>query len=432
MNPTAVMKLKNLFLLFAALSVALLSACGGSDDDDGPGSVRLINATTEYASLDFYASDTRVAAAVLQDSVSDYVSLSSGSITFKLKQADSATTSLATARTVSSGVSSTLVAYTTGGTLRTAYMNDTESAPTSGTAKLRAFNGSIEAGSLDVYLTSVGGTLDQVSALINSLGSTYLSTYGEIGSGSYRLVVTGAGDKTDIRLDIPSISFANQQVATLILTNTPGGVLVHGLLLNQGSTLSLQKNTSARIRLVAGSTANGTVAAAVNGSTLASGLRSPSVGGYTLVPAGALSTDIQVNGVTVATSGLTATAGADLSLLVLGTPDAPQVALLSDNNYPPTTSTNAKLRLVNGVNGLNGSITLTADYGAVASNVAFANASAAASVLAGTDYRLEASSPVSTSVLYLATEVTLQATRVYTVFMLGDTSAPVGVLWRDR
>jgi len=426
------MKLKNLFLLFAALPLALLSACGGSDDDDGPGQVRLINATTEYASLDFYASDARVSAAVLQDSVSDYVSLGSGSVTFKLKVADSATTSLATARTVTSGVNSTLVAYTTGGTLRTVYMNESEGAPTSGTAKLRVFNGSSEAGSLDVYLTSVGGTLDQVSALINSLGSTYFSSYGEIGRGSYRLVVTSPGNKTDIRLDIPSISFADQQVATLILTNTPGGVLVHGLLLNQSGALSPQKNTSARIRLVAGTTANGTVAAAVNGSTLASGLRSPSVGSYTLVPAGVMNTDIQVNGVTVGVSGLSATAGADLSLLVLGTPAAPQVTLLSDDNHPPTTSTNAKLRLVNGVNGLNGSITLTADYSAVASNVAFADASAAASVLAGTDYRLEASSPVSSAELYLATEVTLQATRVYTVFMLGDTTAPLGVLRRDR
>lgn len=426
------MKLKHLFLLVAALPLALLSACGGSDDDDGPGQVRLINATTEYASLDFYASDTRVAAAVLQDSVSGYVSLGSGSVTFKLKRADSATTSLATARTVTNGVYSTLVAYTTGGTLRTVYMNDSEDAPTSGTAKLRVFNGSSEAGSLDVYLTSVSGTLDQVSALVNSLGGNYFSSYGEIGRGSYRLVVTGSGDKTDIRLDIPSISLADQQVTTLILTNTPGGVLVHGLLLNQSSTLSLQKNPSARIRLVAGSTANGTVAATVNGSTLASGLRSPSVGSYTLVPAGAMSTDIQVNGVAVATSGLTATAGADLSLLVLGTPAAPQVTLLSDNNHPPTTSTNAKLRMVNGVNGLNGSITLTADYSTVASNVGFGEASAAANVLAGTDYRLEATSPASSAELYLATEVSLQASRVYTVFMLGDTTTPLGVLRRDR
>lgn len=425
------MKLKTLFCLFAALPLAVLSGCGGSSDD-GPGQVRLINATTEYASLDFYASDTRVAAAVLQDSVSDYATLGAGTTTFKLKRADSNTTTLSTDRTVSDGVYNTLVAYTTAGTLRTAYMTDSEDAPTSGTAKLRVFNTSSEAGSVDVYITSVGGSLTDASAVASSLLSERTSGYSEIGSGSYRLVVTGAGDKTDLRLDIPSLTLVDQQVATLILTNTQGGVLVHGLLLNQRGTAGAQKNTSARIRLVAGTTANATVAASINGSTLSTGLNSPTVGGYTLVPAGSLSTDIQVNGVAVATSGLTAAAGADISLMVLGPQGAPQVVLLSDDNRPPTTTSNVKLRLVHGLNNLNGSITLSADYSAVATDLAFGAASATTSVPASTTYRLEATSPVATTPLYLATDVTLQATHIYTVFMLGDAAAPAGVLRRDR
>jgi IMP dehydrogenase/GMP reductase len=246
------------------------------------------------------------------------------------------------------------------------------------------------------------------------------------------MVVTGASDKTDIRLDIPSIALSDQQIATLILTSTPGGVLVHGLLLNQGSTATAMNNTSARIRLIANTTANGVVAATVNGNVLSTGLKSPIVGSYTLIPAGALTTDIQVNGVSVPTSGLTATAGADLSLMVLGTPAAPQVTLLSDDNSPPLTSTYAKLRLVHGVNNLNGTVTLTADYSAVATDVAFGAASTPVSVLNSTTYRLESTSPVFSGEMYLATDVYLQSTHVYTVFMLGDNATPLGVLRRDR
>lgn len=422
---------KAVALVLALAVAALLPACGGSDDDGGgEGQVRLVNATTDYASLDFYADDNRVATAVQQDTASSFFVFGAAVTNFKLKRTDSSVTSLSTDRTVTSGVNNTLVAYTTAGTLRTAFMTDSEGAPSSGNARLRVFNTSYEAGSVDVYLTSVGGSLDDVSALTSSLGAERFSGYTEMARGSYRVVVTGAGDKTDLRLDLPSLTLVDQQVSTLILTTTPGGLLLNGLLVNQASTLTAQKNPSARIRLVAGTTSNGTVAATLNGTVLSNGLRSPTVGAYTLVPAGAITADVQVNGATVSTGSLNAAPGADLTLMVLGTPAAPQVALLADDNRPPTAATNTKLRLVHGLNNLTGGITLTADYGAVATDLAFATASTPAAITAGTTYRLEASSPSSS--LYLATDVTLQATRVYTVFVLGDASAPQGVLRRDR
>ena len=430
------MKLRSLFsplfTLLAVVPLVALSGCGGNNDDDGSGQVRLVNATTDYTSLDLYASDVLVTESVAQGGVGSYSGFSDGDIVFKLKRADSGITSLATSRTVSNGVNDSLIAYSTGGTLRTVYVADSEAAPTSGYAKLRIFNTSTEAGSVDMYITSVGGSLDSISAVASSIAGERFSSYGEITAGSYRLVVTGAGDKTDIRLDIPSITLSDQQIATLILTSTPGGVLVHGLLLNQGGTATAENNTSARVRLIANTTANGVVAATVNGNVLSAGLKSPIVGSYALIPAGALTTDIQVNGVSVPTSGLTATPGADLSLMVLGTPAAPQVTLLNDDNSPPITSTNAKLRLVHAVNNLNGSITLTADYSAVATDVAFGTASTPVSVLNSTTYRLESTSPVFSDELYLATDVNLQSTHVYTVFMLGDNTTPLGVLRRDR
>jgi hypothetical protein len=417
----------------AALAVTLLSACGGnSDDDGGVGQVRLINATTDYASLDLYASDSKVSSAVAQDSAGTYVSLTAATTNFKLKRADSTITSLSTDRTVTGGISNTLVAYTTNSVLRTAYMTDNESAPTAGYTSVRVFNTSYEAGSVDVYLTSVGGTLDDVSALNSGLAGERFSGFTEVSAGTYRLVVTAYGDKTDVRLDIPSVTLSNQQVVTFILTTTPGGVLLHGLRVDQGGAPVAHKNVSARVRLLAGTTANGSVAATVNGVTLATGLRSPTVGAYALVPAGALATSITVNGTNVPTSGLTASPGADLTLMVLGAPGAPSVTLLADDNKPPLTSTYAKLRLVHAVNGLASTITLTADYSAVATDVSFAGASTPMQIPASTTYRLEATSPLSASAIYLATDVTLQATRVYTVFMFGDDTAPIGVLRRDR
>jgi hypothetical protein len=53
-------------------------------------------------------------------------------------------------------------------------------------------------------------------------------------------------------------------------------------------------------------------------------------------------------------------------------------------------------------------------------------------VLNSITYRLESTSPVFSDELYLATDVSLQSTHVYTVFMLGDNTTPLGVLRRDR
>jgi hypothetical protein len=75
---------------------------------------------------------------------------------------------------------------------------------------------------------------------------------------------------------------------------------------------------------------------------------------------------------------------------------------------------------------------LTADYSAVATDIATNTASSPASIAASTTMRLEATTPTVTGSLYLATDVTLQSGKVYTLFMLGDAATPVGVLRRDR
>lgn len=418
----------------AALAlVPLLQACGGGGSSDGgDGAVRLINAADGYASLDLYSSDTSLSTGVASDSAGSYVSLGSGTYTFKLKRTGSSTTSSSSDRTVLADTSHTLLAYSTNETLKTVFLTDNEAAPTSGTAKLRVFNGAAEAGALDVYVTAPDATLADSTATVSALGTERISGYSEISAGTYRVRITGSGDKTDLRLDLPSVVLADQQIATLVLTTTPGGVLVHGLTLNQKSSVTAQKNSSARVRLVAGAAANGNAAATVNGVVLSAGLKSPAVGSYTLVPAGALALTVSLDGNPLSTGVTTLTAGSDNTLLVTGSGASGTAVLLNDDNRPALTAANTKLRLVHGVGGLASPVTLTADYSAVATDIATNTASVPASIAASTTMRLEATTPTVTGSLYLATDVTLQSGKVYTLFMLGDAATPVGVLRRDR
>ena len=107
--------------------------------------------------------------------------------------------------------------------------------------------------------------------------------------------------------------------------------------------------------------------------------------------------------------------------------------LNDDNTVSASTARPVKIRLVNGLNGSTGAATLTVDNALVGNGATSPGASTysllpASAALA----RVEARSGVVQ--LYLATNVTLTAGRVYSLFLLGDaSSAPnTGILVADR
>lgn len=412
--------------------IPLLQACGGGSGSSSDGAVRLVNASESDGALDLYSSDTLLSSGVAANSAGSYVTLGATTYSLQVKRSGTSTTLNSTSRTVIGDTSHTLLAYRTADTLKTVFLTESEAAPSSGAAKLRVFNASDEAGTVDVYVTASSAALADSSPTTSALAAERFGSYSEIGAGTYRIRVTGSGDKTDLRLDIDGIALTDQRITTLVLTTTPGGVLVNSVFVDQKSTVSAVANPSARIRLVAGAAANGVAAATINGSVLSAGLRSPTVGAYALVPAGALSGSITLGGTALTLPSATLAAGSDSTLLVTSSGGTGTATLIADDNQPAITATNAKLRLVNGVGGLASGITLTADYSALATDIAANAASTPASLTAGSAMRLEATTPTAASSLFLDDAVTLVAGKVYTLFMLGDANAPTGVLRRDR
>lgn len=425
-------------LLLLALSATGLSSCGGGGgdgDSSGNASVRFVNVASGYDSLDVYkTSDTKLASAVAADQASDYAAVAAGTYTLQLKRAGSAATSSTTARSVSPDTSYTLLAFTSQNALQTLLLNDGEAAPTSGTTKFRVINLSPEAGNLDVYVAPAGTNLNDVSPLVSNVGGKIVSNYLEITKGTYQVQVTGTGDKTDLRLNIPSVVLEDGKILSLVLTSTPGGVLVHGNTMLQKGAVTANKNTTTRVRLVSGVSPDASVAAILNGTVLSTGLRSPAVGSpYALVNAGTAIPDVKVNGAAATTASVTLVPGGDATLAVLGDAGAPQVFLLNEDNSPPLASTNANIRLVNGVQGIGSTnITLTIDFGVVATEVGFGAASTPSAVPAATGYRMEVTGGASRLFLENDPTTPILAGRNYTLFMLGNTTTPVGVFRRDR
>src|SRR5205085_11308576 len=87
------------------------------------------------------------------------------------------------------------------------------------------------------------------------------SAFLSVAPGTYRIRITGNGNPADLRLDVPSVTLTNQEIASLILTPTTGGTLVDGALLAQQGAYSSGRNTSARVRLAAAVGGGATVTA---------------------------------------------------------------------------------------------------------------------------------------------------------------------------
>ena len=419
--------MKTRIFLSLFLSLALLQGCGKSGSNNSTptnGSVRLVNAALAYPSLDMNVPGSALATAVATGSASTAVAIAPGTYPISLAATGSGNPLSQQSLLVYAGVPYALVAHTEGGQLKLTALTENQAAPAAGDGSIRISNLALQdAGGVDVYMAASGGTLANASAMVSNLGVA--SGYYEIPQGTYQVWVTGVGNKADVRLYLPAVVIGSQQVLTLVLTATTGGVLVDGWLVTQGAAVSAQTNTSARIRVAANIAGSGTVVATANGVSLdGSTLVSPQLDSYALVPSGALTTSVVVGGATVNVPNLTAAAGADYTLLAVGTAAAPKFFLISDNNALPVGGM-AKLRLVNGVNGAS-NLSLTADATLVAQNVAFGVASTPATVATtGSASLLQVSPPLIPALVWSPSNaLTAQSQGVYSVFVLGGTTAP--------
>jgi hypothetical protein len=411
-----------------------LAACGGGSLSIDEGQLRLVNTASSVGNLDLFADNAAVATGVAPFTGSGYAGLKQDTYTLDLRQTGNAATLLTTTTTLSRKKHQTVVAYSNGGTLAATVLDDEEGDPGNGKAKLRIFNTGAS-DPVDVYLiTDACSTLEASLAAPTASAVTGLqSAYSELSSSAtaYHLCVTTAGDRSDVRLDIPSFTLSEKRIVTVILAASAGGTLLNAVVLDQQGAATQALNPSARVRVAASVSPSVPVTVVVNGTTIASGLASPNVGPYTVVPAGAIT--VKVNGADIApTTSFTAAPGADVTVLLTGS--TPTVTVFGDDNTPSASTVRpVKLRLVNGLNGIPGTATLTLNNVVVGAGADPGQASAYTLVASSAGLaRLEAR--VGTVQVFFAPTATLEAGRVYTLFLLGDAAqAPnTGILVPDR
>lgn len=418
----------------ASLAALLLAAGCGGGSDPTKAYLRLVNASPGYSSLALGVGDAAVASSVAYGASAGYVDVDPVSG----KAADVTTPSSAavlasTTVSLSKKRYYSLLAYGKAGALSALLLDDNNATPDSGKTLVRVINTAPDAGSLDVYLTDAGDLLSQSTAVFTQQAFGTLGGYSTIVSKAWRLRVTGAGVKTDLRLDVSGVNFPSQGVMTLVLTPGRGGVLVNALLLAQQSGITNAANTQARVRAVAGVGGAAAVSASVAGSALLTNASVPSLTGYTLVPAGDAAVSAASDGASTALSSATLAAGGDYTLLVYGAAGAPVAAMIEDDNTLPGDSTMAKLRLVHGVGDVAAALTLKVDSLVVADSVALGSASPYALVANSTTAQVSVTAAGSALPLYgSSSDQSFAAGANYTIFAVGSSASPSIVKAKDR
>ncbi len=427
------MRLKTWAAIGAALILPFLHGCG--NDDAQKGFVRIVNATTEYASLDLYTLNSDggndlVVSGTAANAASAYEGIDKGSYTFNVKSSTSAGAATPVTGTVSKEDHFTIVTYLTGSATKTQFLTDEETNPASGNAKLRVLNAATsEAASVDVYLTNsdctdLAVTDTAFASAVTGLQTTYTQVTAVAAGTPWNICVFATGDTSTLLLDIPALKLKDQEIATLILTHTTGGVLLNAAVLDQQGAFTPYANTIARVRVVADAANSALVSVSVNGDVLADEAPSPSVGDYKTVLAGSLSPTITIGGASA--TGFTlpsVAAGTDYTLLVTGTAGAPGAFLITDTNTPSTSATNTvRARVINGLNGSNGTVSATIDGKSIGS-AAFGAASTYTNILpsSGTSTVRGTTTGANPADLTLKT---FSAGNVDTIFIYGDATAP--------
>jgi hypothetical protein len=419
-----------------------LTACGGSGSSNN-GLVRVVNATLNHASLDLLSSATPIVQGTAKDTVSAYAGVAAGSPTLQVNDAGTATALTTIAPTISGSLHYSVIVYESNGSVKAAVLGDDNAAPAVNSVQLRIFDAAPEAGALDVYITDPATlALTTPSFTIPATSAAFTSALLSFNAGTYRIRVTGQGNQNDMRLDMTAPALTSQQIATVLLTASSGGVLIDGGVLVQQGAYAASRNPNARVRLATGVTASATVGAVASNAgasdiVVSPPVVSPAVGAYVVVPATS-SLSVNVNGVASNAPNATLTAGGDFTLLVSGPPAAPVPTLLPDDNHLPSTNQQYKMRLVNGGAG-NAAVplTLTADFGLIAASVGVNTGSTYGIGTGSTASRLD----LTPAVFAPLTALVLNNNAVYTVFVLGDPvqltalnngTLPPPVLRRDR
>jgi Domain of unknown function (DUF4397) len=216
------MKLQLLTLLFAAST--LTAAC--SDDDntgpDGEARVRVVHASPDAPDVDVLVDDAEVIDDVPYLAASDYLELPAGEHNLKVNAAGTSSTVIDADVDLADGTDYTVIASGLVASIAPIVLEDDNSAPAAGNARVRAIHGAPGAPAVDIYITAPGADLTGETPALAAVDFGDIADYIEAPAGDYQVRVTPTGTTTVV-IDSGTLTLVSGQVRTVIAVDAAGG-----------------------------------------------------------------------------------------------------------------------------------------------------------------------------------------------------------------
>lgn len=423
-------KLFVLLVLFAAALVA--GGCNKGGQNQNSTDMRALNAIVDAEALDVLVDSDVKFSAVAPGTATSYTNFSSGSRELVLRSATNQAVLFDKSVSFPGDSRGTLLMYGHRSGATALFLTDDTTSPTSGKARVRIINLSVDSGPVDVYITTSSSATGPAFISGASIGT--VSAAGEITGGGYRVVVTAAGTQDVIFTSSTAFNFNSGSNYTVAITPSLGGKLVSAVVVEPGTSgnVTFLTNPIARIKganAIADSTG---LNYKTDGTIILTAVPYTGVSSYVNSSSGTHNLQIEqsnVPGANIASLSASLASARDYTLLASGSIAAPKLSLITDDNSPPTAG-NVKIRFVNAVTGSN--VDALVNFASQAQGIAPNTASAYYTIAANTNYTITFTTPGGVSVIASLAGQELDAGNIYTAYVFGTTSNAQTKLIRDR
>ena len=414
-----------------AAAVMLVAGCHSGGHAQNSTQMRALNAVADSEPLDVLVDSDVKVSALPAGQTSTFSEFDSGSRDVQIRSSTNQAILVDKSVSFNSGAVQTLVMAGHRSGVGTILLVDDTTAPSSGHFKGRGVGLSPDAGAVDIYITS--GDVASTVPTISGVTYTAVTDYTEGTPGSYRIVFTAAGSK-DVLFQSAPQTLSEGQIFSAAVFPSVGGKLVNAVLLfnGTGGSGTFIPNSLGRVKAINAIADAGTLNFKAGGTTLLSNV--PFAGGssYVTLAAGAQTLTIEasnVPGSALATANTTIDPARDYTAIALGSAAAPQLAVFPDDNTLPSTGY-AKLRFVNGTSA--GPVDGFVNFAAQASGVAPGTASTYSQLTPSTTYTITFATSGGVTTLATITPAELDASGIYTAYLVGSAGNYQARLVRDR
>jgi hypothetical protein len=430
------MNSKRALVLVLCLLSVVLASCGSSNNNSSK--MRIVNVIPDAPSISVqFGTNSPLVTGLLFEQLTQYMNVGGGSQDFMVSANGGTSFVINETLNVNNG-NNTYITY--GPVVSAAGLLVNENnfpTPNSGTFNFRVINVAAGIGPVDFYLTPLGTDLNTTSPTVTSVGFGAISTFVNVNGGTYELRATATGTKNVI-YDTGVQSFTNGSSYEVVVFTRGSARLVNVALLNEDNagTGQVLNNLLAEFKVINASTAGTSLNVLVNGSLALSNIPYQGVSNYVTTPAGSSTFTVQAtatpgaNLLTLVTTLLTAT---DTSLVFSGPPGGLIPLVLTDNNLPPP-ALNARVRFVNvspGLGPLDVYINFSLQAGGLAENSASRYINQTADGTVGTAYEFDFNVAGTTTAVLKLPGVVIIAGHTYTIYVMGPSNTPQGVVAQD-